>query len=520
MVLLTVYELKHDYSQLSDFIRQYQFQEKKTVKIKKGFRHHLELKLWKLFRRFPIGKLFSIMMRQCSVCNRKFSEIFIDYYLDRKISCKKCKNRTKYYSAFISFVLNLIERGLKMPKNEFRRILKKNIAIKRLLISYLDGLAKFGLNIPLIPAGPVITIWSVTHRCNLRCKHCYVPPNSMRDELSFEEACSVIDHLYEAKNFVVGFSGGEALLREDIFDLIKYVSTKKMSVALASNGTLITPQVAEKLKEAGAGYIQISIDGLEEIHDHVRGKGMFKKALAGIKNCLNAGLYVSIDVVVTKLNRHQIRQLIELAKRLGVQKFELLDFVPSENACTQSDLALSPLEMEKFGAEVCEIWQKLIEDDYPLTLSFKNPTFTRILAQRFPNVNIMPLFKGIFPKDALKFFNFSNRLAKGVFEEQTPFSPFITGCESGIYVVHIKPNGNVTPCPLNPAMLGSVKTQHIQKIWQDSPVLNLYRGLDFGGHCGKCEFKTMCGGCRAKVYLKTGTYTACDPTCVLNKSCS
>ncbi|MHA1386660.1 MAG: SPASM domain-containing protein, partial [Candidatus Helarchaeota archaeon] len=171
-----------------------------------------------------------------------------------------------------------------------------------------------------------------------------------------------------------------------------------------------------------------------------------------------------------------------------------------------------------FGRVVCDIWKDLISDNYPLTLSYKNPIFTRILYQRYPNTQIMPFFKGIYPKDAIKFFNFSNRLSKGIFGEQNPFSPFITGCESGIYVIHIKSNGDVTPCPLNQVVLGSIKRTHIQKIWQHSHILNIYRRLNFEGYCGKCTYKTMCGGCRAKVYINSGGYSKSDPTCILTNN--
>ncbi|NVM52552.1 MAG: radical SAM protein [Candidatus Helarchaeota archaeon] len=475
----------------------------------------IELLIWNLVHKLSIQAPFRIFTKQCTSCGRKFSEIFIDYYLNRQIICKKCKLKTIFYSKILAFVFNLVERTLKMPKSEFRRVLSDNVALKRLALSYIEGIGTFGLRAPQVPAGPIITLWSITEECNMDCTHCYFNRDSSAHIMSFEEVCATIDQLYSAKNLVLGFSGGEPLLREDIFDIIQYASQKSMRVALASNGILITQQVAKRLKDSGAGYVQISIDGLEDIHDQIRGKGVFQKAIAGIKHCIQAGLYVSMDVVITKLNVHQIHRLIDLAKTLNIQKFEVLDFVPSGKAAQQTHLALSPLQIEQFGIFLCTIWQKLIAENYPLTLSYKNPVFSRILAQRFPNAYTIPFFKGIFPKDALKFFNFSNRLSKGIFGEQTPFSPFITGCESGIYVIHIKPNGDVTPCPLNPVILGNVKNTHIQQIWQRSPVLNQYRNLKFKGSCGKCVYKCICGGCRAKTFLASNSYIQSDPTCRL-----
>ncbi|MFX1320221.1 MAG: radical SAM protein [Promethearchaeota archaeon] len=475
-----------------------------------------ELLYWNLINKLPLRKIFRQFLKVCPSCGRKYSDIFIDYYIDKKIFCKRCKFSAILNSSIISLALNIVARTLKMPKNAFRKILMSSPSLKRLVLTYIEGVGIYGLRVPQVPAGPIITLWSITHRCNLNCTHCFIHQNGGMKELSFNEVCDVIDQLYEAKNYVLGFTGGEALLRNDIFDIIKYAYKKKMHLALATNGTLITLEVAEKLKDAGLGYVQVSIDGLEDIHDKIRGSGVFKKAIQGIKNSINAGLYVSMDVVITKFNVKQIYDLINLAKKLGVSKFEILDFVPSEKAACVEEIALTPLEMEQFGAIVCDIWKQLMNENYPMTLSYKNPIFNRILAQRYPNIGFMPFFKGTFPKDAIKFFNFSERLVKGVFGEQTPFSPFITGCESGIYVIHIKPNGDVTPCPLNAAYLGNIKKHHIQKIWQQSPILNEYRGLNFKGYCGKCVYKTVCGGCRAKVFLKTGTYNHYDHTCVLN----
>ncbi len=476
----------------------------------------LDLLMWNLVNKIDILNPFKIFSGNCKTCGRKYSETFINFYLDEHITCRNCKIKARFLSKLISISLNLVSHALKMPNGGFKRILKENISIKRLLQSYIEGIGIFGLKIPQIPAGPIITIWSITDKCNLSCPHCYIHNNTGNKELTYDEACNVIDQLYDAKNLVVGFTGGEPLLREDIFDLIKYITKKPMRTALATNGILISPNIAQRLKKSGLGYIQISIDGLENLHDKSRGKGSFQNAIEGIKNCLNAGLYVSMDVVVTKLNANQIYPLVELAKELKVQKLELLDFVPSQKAVNKEHYALSSLQVEKFGSILCDIWQKLMTDDYPLTLSYKNPIFNKILAQRMPNSQVIPFFKGNFPRTALKFFNFSNRLSKGIFSEQSPFSPFITGCESGIYVIHIKPNGELTPCPLNPCVIGNIRKNNIQDVWIHSTVLGKYRNLKFDGECGNCIYKIICGGCRAKVFIFEKSLTKSDPTCLLN----
>ena len=493
------------------------FQQEVLYTSRNGVRVKLELFFWNLLKKFSKVNPFRHFIRYCSGCGRKYAEIFVDYYISGEIICKKCKVKSIISARVIAFVMSLIEKGLKIPRYEFRRILNNNIKLKRLLLNYLEGIGIFGPQIPLIPSGPIVTLWSITHTCNLSCNHCYISRDGICKELSYKEACKIIDQLHEANNYILGFSGGEPLLHNDIFKIFEYAS-KKMNIALATNGTFITPQIAKKLKEAGVGSVQISIDGLKDTHDKNRGDGTFDKAISAIKYCLDAGLYVSMDVTITKLNVHEFPHLIDLAKNLNVQKIEIVDFVPSGKASQRTDLMLTPLQVEKFGAIVCDTWLNLMKGDYPLTLSFKNPVFTRIVAERFPKINFMPFFKGVFPKKALQFFNFSDRLKKGVFKEQTPFSPFVTGCECGVYLIHIKPNGDITPCPLNPALLGNVKKHHMKDVWQKAPVLNQYRNLKFKGKCGKCLYKIICGGCRAKAFIDSGFHTQSDTSCILVKT--
>ncbi|MBY8984740.1 MAG: radical SAM protein [Candidatus Lokiarchaeota archaeon] len=472
-----------------------------------------DLLIWNLINKFNFTKFFHLFKKNCPSCGRKFSEIFIDYYITREITCKKCKYKTIFSTFLISFVLNAVSRSLNIPKKRFPEILRENEPLKRLALSYIEGIGMFGMKTPTIPIGPPVVFWSVTHRCNLNCTHCYVDQDAK--EMSYSDACKIIDQLSEAKNFILIFFGGEALLRDDIFDLMRYATDKKINVALASNGTLINKDIAKNLKEIGVGYVQVSIDGLKDVHEQIRGEGTFEKAISAIKLCLNEGLYTCIGTTITKLNVHQIYELVDLAKSLKVQKFEIVDFVPSGKASLQAHITLTPLQIEKFSVIVCDIWQKLIEEGYPMTLSYKNPIFGRILSQRFPKVIIAPFFKSIFSKEALSYFNFSERLQSGVFSKQSPFSPFITGCECGVFTMHIKSNGEVTPCPLNPASLGNVNKHHIQKIWIGSPILNQYRNLKYEGQCGKCNYKSICGGCRAKAFISTGSSITSDPTCML-----
>ncbi|MFX0030635.1 MAG: radical SAM protein, partial [Candidatus Hermodarchaeota archaeon] len=368
-----------------------------------------DLLVWNIINKFSFRKTFHLFNKYCPSCNRKFSEIFIDYYINKKIEFKKCRFKTIISTTLISFVLNAVSRSLNMPKRKFPEILKENKPLRQLAISYIEGIGFYGFKMPTIPIGPPVVFWSVTQRCNLNCTHCYVDQGL--EEMTFSEACTVIDQLSEAKTFILIFFGGEALLRDDVFDLMNYATKKNINVALASNGTLITTQMAKKLKDIGAGYVQVSIDGLKDVHEQIRGKGTFEKAISAIRNSLNEGLYTCIGTTITKQNVHQIYELVDLAKSLKVQKFEIVDFVPSGKASKQAHITLTPLQIEKFSTIVCDIWYSLMKEGYPLTISYKNPVFARILAQRFPKVIIAPFFKSIFSREAITYFNFSERLS-------------------------------------------------------------------------------------------------------------
>ena len=265
----------------------------------------IDLLIWNIINKLNITKFFHLFNKYCPTCGRKFSEIFIDYYINKNISCRKCKYKTIFSTTLISFVLNAISRSLDIPKKRFSEILRDNKPLKRLALSYIEGIGMYGFKMPTIPIGPPVVFWSVTQRCNLNCTHCYVDQDLT--EMPFDEACMIIDQLSEAKNHILIFFGGEALLRKDIFDLMRYASKKNINVALASNGTLITAQMANRLKDIGVGYVQVSIDGLKDVHEQIRGVDTFDKAISAIKNCVNEGHYTCIGTALRGPARQKLR---------------------------------------------------------------------------------------------------------------------------------------------------------------------------------------------------------------------
>ena len=167
--------------------------------------------------------------------------------------------------------------------------------------------------------GPVV-VWNSTRTCNLKCRHCYMSSDAKKyqNELTTAEAKQFIDDLADFNVPVLLFSGGEPLIRPDFFELADYAAKKGVRPTLSTNGTLITPEVARKIKDIGVGYVGISLDGLREVNDKFRGKaGAFEAAMNGIKNCVAVDQRVGLRFTI---NHHNIQELENI-----------FDFIEEEN---------------------------------------------------------------------------------------------------------------------------------------------------------------------------------------------
>lgn len=325
---------------------------------------------------------------------------------------------------------------------------------------------------------PNSIVWDVTSRCNLKCKHCYVEAESQKtEEPSTEEAKAIIDQLKKAKVFTLSFSGGEPLLRDDLFELLEY-ATKSIVVDVASNGLLIDEDIANRLKSTGIAYMQLSFDGLEDAHDYLRGrKGAFNKLMETIKILKKVGLRFGVTSVIYRKNVHEIKEMIELAEKLGAFtiRFYRLIYTGRGKELTSLDLTSSE-------------YKKALQDVYS--------------------------HKGKISAVADEAFGF---LLHG---RENPHQ--WVGCQAGRTIAGIKANGQVVPCPMfsDPVFYcGKVPDEDFTDIWVNSPVLSQFRTLDnIHGKCHTCKYLYQCGGgCRAAVYAKTGDLYASDYKCFVEE---
>ena len=310
---------------------------------------------------------------------------------------------------------------------------------------------------------PRIISWNTTLKCNLRCSHCYINAKNDPDksELNQYEGKMLIDQISDLGKSILVLSGGEPLLRNDIFELARYGVQKGLIVTMGTNGTLLDDEAAKKLYEVGIRKVAISIDSsTSDVHDELRGvNGAWNKALDGVRACLRNGVGVQFNVTMTKQNHSDLDNILLLAKNLCVRSTHLFFLVPTGRGKDLKDI--TPADYEGLLRKMLSYPQNELEIKPTCA-----PQFMRIAKEL--NVN-------------------TNRWGRG--------------CIAGISYCRILPNGSVTPCPYLPTEVGNIRKTPLQEIWMKSEVLKALRNFEnLKGKCGICEYQDICGGCRARAY--------------------
>ncbi len=329
---------------------------------------------------------------------------------------------------------------------------------------------------------PRLIAWELTGSCNLRCAHCRASASDVRDpnELSAEEIKNTVDNIASFCKPVLILTGGEPLLREDIFEIVRYATEKGLRVVVGTNGTLITPQVAEKLLKAGVRRVSISIDcAYAEEHDEFRGvRGAYEEALKGIEACKKAGLEFQINTTVTKRNLRELEKIYALAQKLGAAAHHIFLLVPTGRGKVIEDEEISPEDYEQVLN-----WMSNAGKEMPMKATCA-PHFVRVLRQKGK--------QGGRDLDASA-----------------------SGCMGGTGFAFISRTGEVNPCGYLPVRAGNIREQPFREIWENSKLFKDLRNRKaLKGKCGACEYKFICGGCRARAYAKFGDYMAEEPYCI------
>ncbi len=370
---------------------------------------------------------------------------------------------------------------------------------RRGLLNVMRSIGKYGVNRPFKLAAPFLVVWNYTSACNLHCKHCYQSAaKPLPNELNLDEKRAVIDQLAENDVVALAFSGGEPLLAPDFLEAASYASRKNLYVSLATNGTLLTKENVDRLVDSGVKYLEISLDAATPgIHDNFRGSaGAWDRTVQGIKNATARDeLFVCIASTITRHNFGEVNALINLANELGTERFLAFNFIPTGNAVNIKDTDLTPAMRE----ELLEILYMRLKSGGPEVMTTA-PQFARICMSK--------------SKDTIAVAHFGT----GETGDKTRMlAEFIGGCGAGRLYCAIQPDGIVTPCVYIPIKIGNLRKENFSDIWEDSAILKTLRRRDnLLDNCGKCDFKNVCGGCRARAYAYTGNLSGCDPGCIRN----
>ena len=338
------------------------------------------------------------------------------------------------------------------------------------------------------PAHPV---WEMTAACNLRCIHCHASGGAPApDELTTTEAKHLFDQLAEMDEFrMMAFTGGEPLVRDDLFELLAYSQSLGFTNTMATNATLIDDAVARRLRRYGVVIAAVSLDGFDaQSHDYVRGlPGSFDKAVQGMKALRRAGILLHINITAMEYNMDQMEPLMALVEELGTGILLMYQLVPVGRGRGIGQAALDLCANERlirFMAQAQRTTHAIME---PVA----GPQYWPFLLQQ----------NGIDSGPML-------RLAEAVFH----------GCSAGRGFVYIKPNGEVWPCPFIEVSCGSVRDQPFADIWANAPIFQDLRTREqrLKGRCGECSYRRLCGGCRGRAWATTGDYLAEDPSCFIH----
>lgn len=339
---------------------------------------------------------------------------------------------------------------------------------------------------------PRLVFWETTAACNLKCIHCRAAATDFRsvEDLTTAESFRMIDDIAAVAKPILVLSGGEPLVRPDIFEIAQYADSAGLKVALATNGTPVDNNVARRAKESGVQRVSVSLDGKDApTHDSFRRlNGAFDAALRGIEAFKTAGLPFQINTSVANHNKEQLPEILELAVRLGASAFHLFLLVPVGCGLEISEeQQISPAEYE-------EILNWFYDASRTAGISLKAtcaPHYYRILRQRAA-------------KDGVR-----------VTTETHGMDAVTKGCLAGTGVCFVSHRGEVYPCGYLPVSAGNVRNMPFESIWRDAEVFRVLRDDScLEGKCGPCEFKRVCGGCRARAYGETGNYLTEEPFCV------
>ena len=341
--------------------------------------------------------------------------------------------------------------------------------------------------------------WEITRRCNLACVHCRASSlkSPYEGELTTDQCLHLLDEIVSFSRPLIILTGGEPLLREDIYDIARYGTQKGLRMVLATNGTLLTENMVERLHQSGIQRISISIDGQDrENHDAFRGvPGAFNEAMRGVEILKKKNMDFQINTTITRQNIAQLEAILDLSLRLGAAAHHIFLLVPTGRGKELKDQSISA-------------------EDYEKTLEFfyqKSLTTTRQL-----KATCAPHYFRIAHQKRKEGVTSSAPPVQPPSKEEKPagLHTMTRGCMGGSSFCFVSHTGQVQPCGYLEIDCGQIKEKPFVEIWNHSSVFEDLRDLNrYKGKCRRCPYIRSCGGCRARAFGLTDDYLAQEPLC-------
>jgi radical SAM protein with 4Fe4S-binding SPASM domain len=373
---------------------------------------------------------------------------------------------------------------------------------------------------------PRLIFWEVTKGCNLRCVHCRATASELSSPLDLPttKALNLIEQVSQLSLPILVLSGGEPLFRRDIFVLARHAARRGLRVALATNGTLVTKEIARQIVDAGVRRVSISLDGADAAtHDAFRGhRGAFEMALRGFFNLHELGMSMQINMTIARHNAHQLPQVLALAKRLGADALHTFLLVPVGCGVDIAEEQMVPAdEYEKI---LNWFYDRSQEGGIELKATCA-PHYFRVMRQRRAAERRAAAAGAPSPGPAIGPTEMTMPGSTGMALHPQPakhsgaptegMHAVTKGCLAGTGVCFISHQGEVFPCGYLPVLAGDLRKQSFAEIWENATVFQELRDTsNLKGKCGYCEFRNVCMGCRARAFAATRDYLAEEPFCV------
>ena len=429
-----------------------------------------------------------------------------------RVGCRTCSTTVKAVAPLVRVLFSRIGLTESTTKS-----LLSDPLVRRCMLSVVEGIAHFGIRQPQPAGAPVTVVWNYTNKCNLNCLHCHQDssPGCSDPELTTSQALRVIDNMAGAGVAILTFSGGEPLLRPDLYEAIGRADSHGILCTVASNGTLMTRNVAEKLSNAGIRRVEIGLDGATaETHDFLRNRpGSFEATVNGIRNCAEVGFdELAVTMTQHSKNVNELAATMELAEKLGATRFYLNRLIPAGRGVGASYLDVTPSDRIKSLEMLYSKFHSSVSEGTGMQCYARGMTYYGRVGYERSNGEIFTVSEALSGYEKMFQQKFGSEISTIVRKMADGFG----GCSAGLTYAGLTASGDLLPCVPAPIRLGNLLEQDLKEIWVHNQLLNHIRNRKaLTGSCSACKFRYLCGGCRFTAYVSQGDWLGSDTSCPL-----